>query len=165
MKRSTICAATLGLHLIAAPTTEAKGLDGFRMGLNGVLTAPADPIDGLIHPPDSYDELFLAPVTAPLLGFVRGTLLGLYRASSGLVDIAMTPLWVLPEISPEARFRLVIGDSQATVRIPLSDVEGTSRSAATHIEAGGVAPSASGVMQICDGIDGRSDERSGRGKR
>jgi hypothetical protein len=86
--------------------------------LNGVITALADPIDGMLNPPPSYDDLFLSPVTAPALGLVRGTLLGLYRAASGVVDMAVTPLWVVPEISPKARFDLVIGDADVSVKVP-----------------------------------------------
>jgi hypothetical protein len=48
------------------------------------------------------------PVTGSLLGIVSGTLLGAYRIATGAADIAFTPLWVVPTLSPEARIELLV---------------------------------------------------------
>ena len=119
--KTWIAAGALAAIFTAAPQARAHGLENFVVGLNGVLTAPADPVNGLIDPPSEYDGLFMAPVTAPLAGFLSGTALGLYRAASGVVDMVLTPLWVLPPASPTARFGLVIGNSEATVEIPFAE--------------------------------------------
>jgi hypothetical protein len=108
-------AVSFAVLLAAAPAAHAAGWNGFWVGLNGVLTAPADPVLGFADPPASFQELPMQEVSGRILGLVQGSLLGAYRAASGLVDIVATSLWVVPTISPPPRF--VIGVNEPS-RLP-----------------------------------------------
>jgi hypothetical protein len=103
-----------GLALVLAGTTpaHAKGFGGFLAGLNGVLTAPADPVRHVISPPEDFDEVPVPEVSGRVLGIFSGTLLAGYRAATGALDIALTPLWVIPTLSPEPGIKLIPGSDE-----------------------------------------------------
>ena len=45
-----------------------------------------------------------SPVTPHVVGFGQGTLMMVYRATMGVLDIVLSPFWVFPTLSPEARY-------------------------------------------------------------
>lgn len=103
-KRSLLVVLLLALTF-AAPA-RAEGMNNFYAGLNGMLTAPADPVMHVISPPEAFEELPFHPVTGRIVGVGSGTLMGFYRAAIGATDLAFTPFWVFPTLSPEARWNL-----------------------------------------------------------
>jgi len=107
----TACLATALALPAPAHAHDRGGMNGFMYGLNGVLTAIADPFAGFADPPSHYDALPLHQVTGRVLGFVEGLGLGVYRATSGVVDMVAAPLYVVPTIGPKARFEIFVGDS------------------------------------------------------
>lgn len=95
--------------LAGAQPARAEGINNFLAGVNGLLTFPADPIVSVISPPEAFEELPAHQVTGRVVGLFQGTILGAYRAMMGVVDIAFTPVWVFPTLSPEARFEIIPG--------------------------------------------------------
>jgi len=93
--------------VIGPACARADGLNSFFAGLNGVLTFPADPILRTIDPPSELEELPLAPVSSHIGGLFTGVLLGGFRAITGALDIALTPLWVAPTLSPRPAIKIV----------------------------------------------------------
>jgi len=91
------------------PLELPTAINNVLAGLNGLLTAPADPVASAIAPPEEFDELWGAPVTSHTLGFFQGVVMLPYRVVMGALDIAFAPFWVFPTLSPEARFDLVPG--------------------------------------------------------
>jgi len=101
-------AAALALGVLCAPTTSrAEGVNGFLAGVNGILTFPYDLVYDVIWPPSNFDELPGAPATAHVLGIVSGGLTGVGRLGWGLLDVTLTPFWVVPTQSPPARLELI----------------------------------------------------------
>jgi hypothetical protein len=90
----------------AAPARSA-GLEGLALGINGLLTFIADPIVEAVAPPEDFEDFPGNEVFRYPFGFISGTLLGTYRAFAGAVDVALTPLWIVPTLSPEPRFDLI----------------------------------------------------------
>jgi hypothetical protein len=80
----------------------------FGLGMNGVLTAPADPFYLLVRPPEALEGLPGAPVTNHAAGFFAGTALACYRVMGGVMDML---LFLIPHatLSPEPQFHLVPG--------------------------------------------------------
>jgi hypothetical protein len=112
--QAALCASVLVFALAAPATAHAHpngGMRGFMHGLNGVLTAVADPFAGFADPPSHYDALPLHQVTGRVFGFVEGVGLGVYRATMGVVDMVAAPLFVVPQIGPKARFEIFVGDA------------------------------------------------------
>lgn len=104
-------ASTLGLIVALAITTlwatpaEANGWKNIRAGLQGIIQAPADPVIHIVTPPEDFiDELPAGQVTGRILGIFSGTALGVYRIAMGATDVALSPLWIFPTMSPEARW-------------------------------------------------------------
>jgi hypothetical protein len=85
----------------------SAGLEGLLRGVNGVLTFVADPIVEAIEPPEDIEEVPGSSVLRHPFGFVYGSAIGIYRAASGVFDVALTPLWVVPGVSPIPRFDLI----------------------------------------------------------
>ena len=108
MRRLAAAAATLFVLTIGA-SANAEGVNNLLAGINGLVTFPVDPVNSSIYPPDEFDDLWGAPVTPHMAGFFQGTLLMLYRATMGALDIAFFPFWVFPTLSPEARFEIIPG--------------------------------------------------------
>jgi len=98
-----ILAASFGF--VASPALGAgeNGVDQALLGLNGILTSPADPIMGAIE----GTSFVSTPVVTNVAGFFTGCLAAVERAVLGVIDIpaAVTPLTAL---SPPARFGLVV---------------------------------------------------------
>ncbi len=107
MKRAIVAAATLWIVAAIPSSARAAGLDGLLMGINGVLTWPADPIVDMIFPPEDLEEVPGHAVFGYPLGLVYGTGLAGYRLTSGIIDILLTPLWVVPELSATPRFDVI----------------------------------------------------------
>jgi hypothetical protein len=112
MKRAIVAAALCAAFWTVAWTpssAHSAGLDGLLMGVNGVLTFPADPICDAIFPTEDFEDFPGKTVLRYPLGFLFGTGLGIYRLTSGVLDIALTPLWVVPSASPVPRFDVIPG--------------------------------------------------------
>jgi hypothetical protein len=109
MKRAIVAAAALWLMGATPGAAHGAGLDGLLTGVNGLLTFPADPICDAISPPEDFEEFPGKAVLGYPLGFAYGTGLAAYRVTTGLIDILLTPLWVVPELSPPPRFDVIPG--------------------------------------------------------
>ena len=104
MRRLAICLALGGMVLSAGPA-QANGVNNLIGGLQGIIQAPADPVIHIVMPPEDFiDELPVGQVSGRILGVFSGTLLGVYRVVMGATDIVLSPLWVFPMMSPEARW-------------------------------------------------------------
>ena len=102
MRALALCGALL-LTLLPGPAP-AEGLNNLKAGINSVAAFPADPIVMLWTPPDDFEELPSARITSRLLAIPAGTLLSAHRLAMGIFDIAFTPFWVFPTMSPPARW-------------------------------------------------------------
>lgn len=118
MRRLVVAAAILFVLTTAASANDESASEPLELppavnnllaGLNGLATFPADPVMSAVHPPESLDELWGAPVTPHIVGFFQGTLLMVLRATMGAADIAFFPFWVFPTMSPEARYNIIPG--------------------------------------------------------
>jgi hypothetical protein len=78
----------------------------FLTGLNGILTAAADPVMATVDTPKAFEK---AGYVRHPLGFASGLLLMLYRTFSGLVDVGLAPIPELPVVSPVPRYKLIPG--------------------------------------------------------
>jgi hypothetical protein len=107
--RKLVAAAAALFVLTAGASANAEGVNNLLAGFNGLLTFPADPVMATVDPPEDFDDLWGAPVTPHAAGLVQGTLLMIYRATMGVLDIAFFPLWVFPTLSPEARYEIIPG--------------------------------------------------------
>src|SRR5262245_15736670 len=75
-------------------------------GLNGLVTAPADPVMATVTPPKAFDE---STYLRRPLGFGAGMLQMLYRALTRSVDLRLAIFPELPVVSPVPRYKLVPG--------------------------------------------------------
>ena len=111
MRRSAIAsilALAVGVACLGpSRTATAGGLNSFHAGLNGILTAPADPFVRAFDPPSELEELPFAIVTSHAAGLFTGVFLGTFRLTTGIFDIALSPLWVAPTLSPRATFEII----------------------------------------------------------
>jgi hypothetical protein len=78
----------------------------YLTGLNGLLTAPADPPMAAVDPPKALEG---ARYARHPLGFGSGVLLMGYRVLTGAVDFGLAPLPKLPVLSPVPRYKLIPG--------------------------------------------------------
>jgi hypothetical protein len=116
MKSSAIAWALLTVVACAGPAAAENAftdyLDGtantFLTGVNGVVTTPADPVMGVVNPSDEYETVPLTPVLGRFLGMIQGTVLGVYRVSTGVLDMLFAPLPMVT-LSPEPRYTVVPG--------------------------------------------------------
>jgi len=98
-------AATLAVFILTAGTSaSARGMNNLMAGINSLVTFPTDPVWSAVDPPDSFDGMVGSPVMPHAVGFLQGTMLMVYRATMGVMDIALFPFWVFPTLSPEARY-------------------------------------------------------------
>ena len=104
--RKLVAAAAVLFVLLTAASASAEGVNNLVAGFNGLLTFPLDPVWSTVQPPDSTEGMFGEPVTPHVVGFAHGTLMMVYRATMGVLDIAFFPLWVFPTLSPEARLEV-----------------------------------------------------------
>jgi len=104
--RRLVATAVALLVLLTAASASAEGVNNLIAGINGLLTFPMDPVWSSIDPPDATKGMFGEPVTPHVIGLGHGTLMMAYRATMGVLDIALFPFWVFPTLSPEARYEV-----------------------------------------------------------
>jgi hypothetical protein len=78
----------------------------FLVGVNGLVTFPADPAMGTVQPREEFDDLPLAFASKRVVGLLQGTLLGAYRAGTAPLDMLFAPLTPMRMLSPEPRYML-----------------------------------------------------------
>ena len=78
----------------------------YLIALNSVITFPADPVMSAIQPDEEFDELPLAVVTKWPVGFFQGSMLMIYRAYTGVLDLTFAPITPVMMLSPEPRYLL-----------------------------------------------------------
>jgi hypothetical protein len=78
----------------------------FLTGVNGLVTAPADPPMAAVEPPQALEKSGYA--RRPL-GFASGILLMGYRVLTGAVDFALCLAPKLPVLSPVPRYQPIPG--------------------------------------------------------
>lgn len=81
----------------------------FLVGINSLVTFPADPVMDTVKPREEFNKLPLAAGTKYIAGFGQGLLLGAYRAGMGVFDVVMAPLTPMKELSPEPRWMIFPG--------------------------------------------------------
>ena len=108
MHRTVTVLALLATLSVAGPAS-ADGFHNLLIGLNGILTFPADPVMQVVHPPEVLEDMPLFPVTGRICGLVIGSIQGVYRAFAGATDVVTSPLIVFPSFSPEPRYQLIPG--------------------------------------------------------
>ena len=77
------------------------------VGLNGFLTAPADPVMFALDGQEVFEELPGATYTGPVVGFFAGTFQMPYRMLMGTFDVAFSWVPWLYMQSPIPRFKLL----------------------------------------------------------
>jgi hypothetical protein len=105
-----------GRPVIRTPLVPADDDDGegygdavnnrLQIGLNSVITFPADPVMSTYQPDEEWNDLPFSVVTKYPVGFFQGTLLMLHRATAGTFDLLMAPVTPMRMVSPEPRFLL-----------------------------------------------------------
>ena len=75
-------------------------------GLNGLVTAPADPPMAAVGPPKALDK---AGYARHPLGFASGILLMGYRTLTGAVDLGLALVPKMPVLSPVPRYQVIPG--------------------------------------------------------
>lgn len=75
------------------------------VGLNGIATAPADPVGLAIDGPDVFTGWW--PPVAHTAGFFGGICQSAYRVFMGSVDVALSPFPYIPIVSPVQRHKLL----------------------------------------------------------
>ena len=78
----------------------------FLTGLNGLITAPADPPMATVEPPKALDK---AGYVRRPLGFASGILLMGYRTLTGAVDFGLAIVPKMPVVSPVPRYQVIPG--------------------------------------------------------
>ena len=78
------------------------------IGLNGVLTAPADPVMFAVEGDEVFAELWQPAVTGRVLGFFAGLCQLPYRTMTGVFDMAFAWAPYLAPVSPVPRFKLLV---------------------------------------------------------
>lgn len=79
----------------------------YMIGLNSLITSPADPVMDTVKPRDEFDQLPLADYGPKYVaGLGTGVMLSIYRASTGVFDVLWAPLTPMKVLSPEPRYML-----------------------------------------------------------
>jgi hypothetical protein len=108
-RAAAVLLAVLGAgSLFGADPARAERLERALLGLNGIITAPADPVRHVVYPLEDYVEVPGFPVSGHVLGLFSGTLLAAYRVAGGALDLAFSPLGVFPAIGPEPHYELLV---------------------------------------------------------
>jgi len=108
MRRVAVWLSLL-IMLSLAGQAKAEGLNNLYAGINGLLSFFADPFVMVVIPPEDFEELPAHKVTGRILSIPAGTLLSAYRVMMGAFDVAFTPFWVFPTMSPEPRWETIQG--------------------------------------------------------
>jgi hypothetical protein len=77
------------------------------IGLNGVLTAPADPVLFSLEGDEVFADLWMPAVTGRVMGFFAGLCQMPYRAMMGAFDAAFAWAPYLTPVSPVPRFEIL----------------------------------------------------------
>lgn len=77
------------------------------VGLNGILTSPADPVMFALDGQDVFEKLPGSTYTGPVVGFLAGTCQMPYRILMGSFDLAFSWMPFLYMQSPVPRFKLL----------------------------------------------------------
>jgi hypothetical protein len=77
------------------------------IGLNGVLTAPADPVMFTLEGDEVFKDLWMPAVTGRVMGLFAGLCQMPYRAMMGAFDAAFAWAPYLKPVSPVPRFKLL----------------------------------------------------------
>ncbi|HEY5657502.1 MAG TPA: hypothetical protein VIY27_06905 [Myxococcota bacterium] len=88
------------------------------IGLNSVLTGPADPVASTLDPLEEFRELPGGAVSQYFVGLGQGILLGAYRISMGALDLLFSPVTPMVMLSPEPRYLLFQGAQHEDSREP-----------------------------------------------
>ncbi len=80
-----------------------------KTGLNGLVTFPADLVMATAAPREEFEEMPGGVALRFPLGLVQGTLLGAWRAVSGVWDLSFCWFTSMELVSPEPRFDLFAG--------------------------------------------------------
>lgn len=78
----------------------------YLVGLNSLITFPADPVMDTVKPRDEFNKLPLAAGTKYVAGLGTGIMLSIYRASMGAFDVICAPLTPMKMLSPEPRWMI-----------------------------------------------------------
>jgi hypothetical protein len=78
----------------------------YLVGLNSLITFPADPVMDTVKPRAEFDKLPLAAGTKYVAGLGTGIMLSIYRASMGAFDVVCAPLTPMKMLSPEPRWMI-----------------------------------------------------------
>jgi hypothetical protein len=78
----------------------------YLMGVNSLVTAPADPVMSTVKPAEEFNQLPGAVATKYPVGFFAGTMLSVYRFGMGAMDILFAPLTPMKMLSPEPRYMI-----------------------------------------------------------
>jgi hypothetical protein len=90
--------------------TYAKSVGNrYLVGLNSLITWPADPVMDTIEPREEFNKLPLSAGTKYVAGFGQGVLLSIYRLGMGACDVAFAPLTPMKMLSPEPRYMIFPG--------------------------------------------------------
>ena len=108
MRGLLVAVTALAVLSVGAPAG-AAGMNSLKSGVNSILTFPADPVMLVVTPPEALEDMPGFPVTGRIVGLFGGTLLGAYRLTAGVYDLAFLPFWVLPTFSPIPRFEVIPG--------------------------------------------------------
>jgi hypothetical protein len=81
----------------------------FLIGVNSLMTWPADPVMGTVSPREEFGELPAASVSKRVVGLCQGTLLGGYRMGMGALDVVFSPMTPFLMLSPEPRYMIFPG--------------------------------------------------------
>ena len=107
MRRKKLIATIAALLVLtSAVAAHAEGLNNLAAGFNGLVTFPFDPAIYAAEPPEAFDGMAGEPVTSGILGFFAGVMMMPYRAIMGALDVALSPFWFFPTLSPEAKINL-----------------------------------------------------------
>lgn len=110
--RNAIIALVSGLFFLATPAAasnlEFSGTDQALMGLNGVVTSPADIAVGVVAGDERGDLPYVGFATTRVTGLFTGAFTTVYRFTFGLGDLFLAVLPV-SHISPDPRFTVIPG--------------------------------------------------------
>jgi hypothetical protein len=81
----------------------------YLVGLNSLITFPADPVMDTVKPREEFDKLPLSMGTKYIAGFFTGVMLSMYRVSMGAFDVVCAPLTPMKMLSPEPRWMIFPG--------------------------------------------------------
>jgi hypothetical protein len=105
MHKLTAAAAALFILTVGA-SAHAEGVNNLLAGINGLAVFAWDPPRLAYEPPEDFDEMWGAPVTSHVVGFFAGTVMMGYRATMGVLDVALFPFWIFPTLSPDSELQI-----------------------------------------------------------